>query len=203
MGAPSHSKMLLEPFRGMIDDRFHCARFWKEMTGTRDDDQPALTTDARQRLLVEFDDATIVSTDDQKCRGPDILQCRPREVGSSAPRHHSTDAMRKLRRCYESGRCAGTCAKQADSELGGRRVFIKPVHSPDESVGQERNIEYIGPVGLFLCCQQIEQQRCKSSSIERACNRRVARTKAAGTAAMRKRDQATHLLWNSKGSSKA
>jgi hypothetical protein len=66
-------KMLLEPSRGMIDDRFNRARFWKQVTGARDDFQPALTTDARKRLLVEFDDAMIISADDKKCRGPDLL----------------------------------------------------------------------------------------------------------------------------------
>ena len=173
------------------------------MTGTRYDDQPTPATDARERLLVEFDDAMVVSANEQECRGSDLLQRRAREVRPPATRNHSTYAIDEPRRRYESCRRASACTEKADRKHGSRRVSIKPVHRADEPVSQKLNIEHIRPIGLFFNRQEIEQKRCKSLLLEGARDRRVARTEAAGTAPMRKNDQATWLFWNEKRCSKA
>ena len=69
------------------------------------------------------------------------------------------------------------------------QISIDPIDGLREALREQRDVENVGSVGLFLLGQQIEEQGCDGASVERVGDRPVARAEAARSAAVNEDDQ--------------
>ena len=103
--------MALEPSGSMRDHGLQRTRFWKEMARAGNDFQRLQARQPRQRLLIQFDHADIGTADDQKSWRSNQVQGTAGKIRSTAARHDSADALRKLRRRRERGSRPGAGAE--------------------------------------------------------------------------------------------
>ena len=160
----------------MIDHRLERAGLGKQMARSRNDLQRLGSSQPRQRLLIELDDAEIGAADDQQRRRLHCVERISSEVRAPTARDHCTDTARKFCRRDKRRRRSGTGAEQSKRKLGDRRLAIKPMDGIDEPVRQQRDVEHIGPISLF-CRGQTDRttgSRCP------ACSRRWRRPYCAG-----------------------
>ena len=141
----------------MINHGFQRSRLGEKMARTWHDLQRLWRPQARQRLLIELYDAKIVASDDQKGRRANSVKRTTGEIRTAATRNHCTDAVWKFRRDDECSRRSRAGAEQSEWKPSERRLPFHPVHSIDEPVCQQRNVEYVGPIGLLCWSQEIKQ----------------------------------------------
>src|SRR6516162_2194161 len=161
-GAQTAAKMPLEPARGMADHRLQRSRLWKQVARTRNDFQRFRTTQARERLFVEFDDAEIDAAHDQERRRVDLTERVAGQVGTPTAGDDRAHPIAEPGRGHKRRRCPGAGAEQAEWKTAHNRLPSEPTHDVNKPLCQKPNIEDVGPIGFLLHSQQVEQQRCNA-----------------------------------------
>ena len=102
-----------------------------------------------------------------------------RHIWSSAARHDGAYPVSE-RRGRDEGSCStSACAKQSDWQSARPRVREGPIQGRSQAFCEQRNVEDIESIRLFVLRQQIEQQSGKSGMIEGFRHIGVARTEPA------------------------
>ena len=140
----------------MVDDGLQRSRFGKEMARTRNDLQSLRPLQPRQCLLVEFDDAEIGASDNKEGRCPNSVEGITGKIRTAAARYHSAHTTRKFRRSDECSRSPGAGAEQSKWKLCEGWLPVQPVDSVYEPDGQQRNVEDVGPISLFVRGEKIK-----------------------------------------------
>src|SRR5271166_656603 len=143
------------------------------------------SAESRQSLMVEFDHAVIRAPDDEERRRVDTIENRLRQIRPPAPRYDGPDTPAEFRGRDQSRGGAGARAEQSERHLMKLRVLIEPVDGVNQPAGEQRDIEDVGAVALFIHRQEIEQQSRHAAFVERFGDNLVAWTKAARAASVR------------------
>ena len=85
--------MAFEPLSGELDDGFQRTGFWKEMVRARNDLDRPFAFQTLQSPLVQFDNAEIGTTHDQKRRSRDMGQRITCKIRTAAARNHRANAI--------------------------------------------------------------------------------------------------------------
>jgi hypothetical protein len=117
------------------------------------------------------------------------------QVGTTAARDHRAHPVAEPGGGDERRRRAGAGAEQAERKTAHRRLLREPAHDVNKPLRQKRNIEDIGAIGFLLHGQQVEQQGRDAARVQRLGDGRVARTEAAGAAAVREHDEGVGSRW--------
>ena len=174
--APRLREMLLKPFSGMLDHRFHGSRLRKEMSCASDDLYLFRRPQQGKRLFVELDHPDVGAPDNKQGGRTDHGDCITSKIRPTSARDYGADPIGKPGRSNQRGRSAVAGTEQAARKVRNRRpLLIKPLHNLDETIRKQGNIEDIGPVGLFCWRQQVEQQGSETPVVQGLGDRHIAR----------------------------
>src|SRR5690606_3560731 len=109
---------------------------------------------------------------------------------AAAARHHCGNAGIRLGRGGERGGGAGAGPEIAGGEPRRLRLLPDPARGGGETRGEEPDVEDVGPFGLLLRLQQVEQKSRQSGTAKLIGDVVVAGTEAAAAAAMSEDDDA-------------
>jgi len=194
MGAPGGvacSKKTIEPSQRMFDHGLQSTRFREKVGCARNDRHRLFALKPCECLFIQLDNAVVCAADDQKRRGPNLIERLTSKVGATAARNDRTYPT--FERCCSHNRCSSARArpKQADRKILRGRLILDPIHGVDEPSRKQENIEYIGPIELFVRGQEIEQQCRHAASVQRFRYGDIARTETTRSAAVRKDHKGT------------
>jgi hypothetical protein len=141
----------------MVDHGLQRSGLGKKMARAWNDLQSFRPSHPRQYLLVEFDDAKIGASDDEKSRRPDPIEGAISKIGTATARDHSAHAMREFRGGDKCSRCTVLAPNSPSGSLA-RKVARQP-EQHRRAICQQGNVEHVGPIGFLCGSGKIKQQR--------------------------------------------
>src|SRR5690606_15279364 len=183
-----------EPPGRQAGDLLQRARLLEEMGRAGHDDEFLLGAQRVVRLPVQADDDVVEPADDQERRRADLAERVAGQIGAAAAGDDRLDPRRLLRGGDERRRRAGARAEVPDRERGRLRVRAHPLRRPDQTPGEERDVEdLLAVVGLRLR-EQVEEERADPGADQLRRNETVPRAEPAAPRAVREEDDAQRVL---------
>ena len=144
-------------------------------------------------VLVQLDHRLVGASHDQQSWSDDPGQGVGRQVWTAATRDYRPYELRPLSCRDQRRRCASAGAETADAQVIQIALVDSPVDGGNDPPTKPRDIEtkLVRKLidGLFMCRQQIQQQRCEAGSRECLGDFAVPGTVSAASAPMRKHNQ--------------
>ena len=97
----------------MINYGFHGTSLRKQMCRTRHNLQRLRRPQPGQSLLIEFNDARIIASNDQQCWRANYIERGAGQVGAAAPRNYRSHPMWQFGCCDKCSCRSGACTEQS------------------------------------------------------------------------------------------
>src|SRR5207253_9045811 len=168
------------------------------MRRSRYDSKLLLAAQARESILVQFDDRFVQAADDEQSWRLDAGQRVCGQIRPASARHDGADFVAELG--SRDQRRAGSGARTEVADL--QRAHFGPAPDPaagvHQTLGKEPYVEAkmtrVKVDRFFFAGQQIEKQRRQSRVAQTACNELVARAVTAAARTVRKQHDTAALL---------
>ena len=180
-----------EPVSGQVHHLFEGSRFFEEMTRARHQLQCLVAVQLRQRPPVEFDHRLVRAADDQQGRGRDLAQRCAREIGPSAARNDGANPLAQSGRRAKRRRRARAGTEEAQGKRRQLGLRADPARRMQKPAGEQVDIEDLPAIPGFVVAQQVEEKSGEATAVQVVRDGAIARTKAAGAAAMGEQDKAS------------
>ena len=118
----------------------------------------------------QCDDIRVARSDDQQGRRENSRQRRSGEIRPAAPRYDGGDGHAGIGCRRHGGAAAGAGAEVPDGQRARVVASGQPAGRPDQTLGQQVDVEDVGSILLLGRCQQIEQQCGQTRVIEYLCD---------------------------------
>jgi hypothetical protein len=189
--------MLEKPACRQPRNFFKLAWLFEEMGRPGDDFESFLSAKFCEGFAVPPEHLTIGFSDDEERRCDNFRQHSGGHVGPAAAADDPPDRLRSLHRCHQ--RSSSSRARPEVSQPDTAHVALRqqPVGRSQQPLGEKRDVKTQASRAqidrFLLLCEQVEEQRAQTGTVQHSGNKLVAWTQPAAAASMREKHYTVRL----------